>query len=108
MSPRSRGRSAASRRSSTSRLGLETLEAREVPATIGGNDPSFDANGVLATNLGGIDTAAGVAIQSDGKIVVVGTTASGVLDEFAVVRYNPDGSLDLTFDGDGKQTFGFT
>src|SRR5436190_1898468 len=49
-----------------------------------------------------------VAIQSEGKIVVAGYSNSGTNNDFAVVRYNSDGSLDTSFDGDGKlfDTFG--
>ncbi|MBN9523163.1 hypothetical protein J0H58_32385 [bacterium] len=87
------------------RLGVETLEDRAVPAAVGILDPSFEADGVLRTTFGGNETVAGVALQVDGKIVVAGTTAG----QFAIARYNPDGSLDTTFDGDGKVTvdFGF-
>ena len=44
-----------------------------------------------------------VALQSDGKIVVVDTTAelSGEA-QIAVIRYNPDGSLDRSFNGSGR------
>ena len=45
-----------------------------------------------------------VAIQSDGKIVVAGYSDNGSNDDFALVRYNTDGSLDTTFDSDGKVT----
>jgi len=41
-----------------------------------------------------------IAIQSDGKIVVAGMSSQDI----AVVRYNPDGSLDTTFNGTGKVT----
>lgn len=43
------------------------------------------------------------AIQADGKIVVVGRreTLTAGFFEFLVARYNPDGTLDTTFDGDG-------
>ena len=61
-------------------------------------------DGQVFTQVGGKRTSANaVAIQSDGKIVVVGTRF-GDDNEFAVVRYNTDGSLDKTFDGDGKKT----
>src|SRR6185503_19928511 len=43
-----------------------------------------------------------VAIHTDGKIVAAG--GSGDHTEFALVRYNPNGSLDTSFDGDGKVT----
>ena len=107
MTLRNRGRDAASRRPFVSKLSVESLEVREVPATVGGLDPSFNGTGTLAADFGGIDTAAAVAIQADGKIVVAGTNDSGVNDNFVVARYNPDGTPDTTFDGDGKQSFNF-
>src|SRR5207342_2614093 len=42
--------------------------------------------------------------ESDGKIVAVGRAAGG---DFGLARYNPDGSLDPSFSGDGKQTTDF-
>jgi len=49
-----------------------------------------------------------VAIQSDGKIVVVGSTHdSGQPDSFALLRYNADGSLDTGFGSGGTQTTSF-
>lgn len=43
-------------------------------------------------------------MQADGKIVVAGTSFHLFGNEFSVVRYNTDGSLDTSFDGDGKVT----
>jgi uncharacterized delta-60 repeat protein len=64
------------------------------------------APGIATTNIlvfaGSIDNAAAVALQPDGKILLTGMT-SAVLDT-PVVRYNPDGSLDLSFAGDGIVT----
>jgi len=57
--------------------------------------------GMVTTVIGDYDYGYAVAIQSDGKIVVAGTVSSGGQNTFAVVRYNSDGSLDTTFDGDG-------
>jgi uncharacterized delta-60 repeat protein len=75
-------------------------------------DTSFSGDGKLTTDFGGIDDgAAGVALQSDGKVVVVGRTGfGGPFDnsfEFAVARYNPNGTLDTSFSGDGKQRASF-
>ena len=53
--------------------------------------------------LRGPDGAGAVAVQEDGKIVAVGTAGS----DFALARYNPNGSLDPSFSGDGKQTTDF-
>ncbi len=51
--------------------------------------------------------ANGVALQADGKIVVVGADGGGPGSDFALARYNPNGSLDTSFSGDGKQTTDF-
>ena len=50
------------------------------------------------------DLARSVAIQSDGKIVVAGYSNNGSNDDFALVRYNTDGTLDTSFHSDGKVT----
>jgi uncharacterized delta-60 repeat protein len=62
-------------------------------------DPSFDGDGKVLTDFGALDRAFEVAIQADGKIVAAGHSGFG---DFALARYNPDGSLDSTFDGDGR------
>jgi uncharacterized delta-60 repeat protein len=61
----------------------------------GGKNPT----GIVLTNLGpSQDTPGAVAIQGDGKIVVAGTgQPSGGGQEFAVVRYNTNGTPDTTF-----------
>ena len=53
----------------------------------------------MATDFSGVnDFASAVAIQADGKIVVVGTTLSSSTNfDFALARYNADGTHDLTF-----------
>src|SRR5690242_13428714 len=45
-----------------------------------------------------------VAAQRDGKIVVAGDAQVSGVDQFALVRYNADGSLDTSFNGSGKVT----
>ena len=54
-------------------------------------------------------SANAVAIQANGKIVAVGGSESSgsASDDFALARYNPNGSLDTSFSGDGKQTTDF-
>jgi uncharacterized delta-60 repeat protein len=70
----------------------------------GTRDTSFGGgDGHVSTPIGsGSDYVNDLAIQSDGKIVVVGesTTVSG--PDFTLVRYNTDGTLDASFSGDGK------
>jgi uncharacterized delta-60 repeat protein len=78
--------------------------AFEVPsaAGLGGDlDPSFGDGGRVITVFPGGSDAHAVAIQPDGRIVVVGAAAgpSG-RGAFAVARYELDGTLDAAF-GDG-------
>tara|TARA_R110001606_G_scaffold72450_1_gene166706 strand:+ start:18617 stop:24574 length:5958 start_codon:yes stop_codon:yes gene_type:complete len=71
----------------------------------GALDTSFDTDGILTTAIGtGDDQAFAVAIQSDGKILAAGRSHNGSNFNFALVRYNTDGSLDTSFDTDGKLT----
>lgn len=69
-------------------------------------DASFDTDGIVATAFEtGLAYANSIALQVDGKAVVVGHVPLGNVDsDFAIVRYNIDGSLDASFDGDGKLT----
>src|SRR6476619_7462495 len=72
-------------------------------------DTTFSGDGKQTTDFfGNTDGVNGVAIQADGKIVVGGyaATAAGTYD-FALARYNPGGSIDNNFDGDGKVTTDF-
>ncbi len=69
----------------------------------GSRDNTFGVDGVVLTQVGPTyDQAYALAIQSDGKIVAVGYAGNGLNADVAVVRYNIDGSLDTTFDGDGR------
>ena len=73
--------------------------------TNGTLDTSFNSDGKVTTTIGsGNDYAYSVAIQSDGKIVVAGEAYIGSNFDFALARYNTDGTLDTTFDSDGKVT----
>jgi uncharacterized delta-60 repeat protein len=67
-----------------------------------GTDVSFGANGLALTDFShGDDIARDLALQPDGKIVVAGYAHNGQNDDFAVARYNTDGSLDATFGAGG-------
>ncbi len=70
----------------------------------GSLDASFDGDGRVITSLGSYSFgAAAVALQTDGKIIAAGNSGSTYSTaDFALVRYNADGSLDASFDGDGK------
>jgi len=68
-------------------------------------DTSFNVTGKVTTAIGGLgDVGQGVVVQSDGKIVVAGYSWNGSNEDFAVVRYNANGSLDTSFNGTGKVT----
>ena len=73
----------------------------------GSLDTSFDVDGKVTTDFGRDDGALEVLVQPDGKIVAVGFSAAFPDGDFAVARYNPDGSLDSTFDLDGLATIDF-
>ena len=49
---------------------------------------------------GGADLGHDLAIQPNGKILLAGVTY-GASSDYALLRFNPDGSLDATFAGDG-------
>lgn len=72
-------------------------------------DHSFGGNGLVRTPLGTGARGEGVTVQSDGKIVVAGVYYNAnELNNFLVVRYNADGTLDKTFaGGDGEQGISF-
>jgi uncharacterized delta-60 repeat protein len=73
----------------------------------GSTDGSF-GGGVVLLDLEYGGEAAAVAVQKDGKIVAAGTSLAGADYEFALARFRPDGTLDATFDGDGKVTTDFS
>lgn len=71
-------------------------------------DPSFSSDGKIAFAMHSGDSVANaVAVQPDGKIVVAGTSHNGANTDIAVVRFNSNGTLDLTFSGDGRAFYDF-
>lgn len=71
-------------------------------------DSTFGQEGVVTTRVGYYeDKGRAVAVQSDGKIVVAGSSSNNVNLDLAVVRYNPDGGLDLDFNGNGQVVTAF-
>src|SRR5438093_6849648 len=75
-------------------------------AADGDLDPTFGTGGTVMTGLNhSTDIANAVAVQADGKLVVVGQTYKNndyTGEDFAVARYNTDGTLDSTFGTRGK------
>jgi len=75
--------------------------------TSGTVDTSFGGGGdgivIIDFSNGDIEVARAVTIQPDGKIVIAGAAEDGnQLNAFAVARLNINGTLDTSFDGDGK------
>ncbi len=70
----------------------------------GSLDPSFGNGGKVLTDFGGCETFRDLALEPEtGKIVAVGHSSA---TDSALARYNPNGTLDTTFSGDGKQDVG--
>ena len=102
----------------TTGSGSETqiLSSLPLPSATAGSISRYNSNGSLDTTFGVsgqaacVASAAGIAIQSNGKIVVAGTITSGLANVlyngrmyfnnqtgFGVVRYNQNGSIDTSF-----------
>ena len=71
----------------------------------GSLDTTFDGDGIVETSFVGLGyneaEAYSLAVQADGRLILAGRAQ---LVRMAVARYNTDGSLDTTFDGDGLAT----
>ena len=70
----------------------------------GSLDLSFGIAGKVITNVGNSDGVSTVAVQTDGKILVAGVTKNATDYDFALVRYNTNGTLDNSFGNGGIVT----
>ncbi|AFZ57397.1 DUF4347 domain-containing protein [Anabaena sp. PCC 7938] len=61
-------------------------------------DSSFSGDGKVTTDFGFYERAESLAVQSDGKLVVLASTSSGN----TLIRYNLDGTVDTSFGGNGS------
>jgi uncharacterized delta-60 repeat protein len=91
---------------------FEPLESRQMFAA-GDLDTFFSTDGKNTLNVPDASVVArDVAVQADGKSVVVGTAAfkrpAGTIRRIIVARFNADGSIDTTFgpSGNGMTIFG--
>ena len=71
----------------------------------GSLDGTFNGSGYVINNFASVIYS--VAVQTDGKIVAGGYAYSANYD-FAVARFNTNGSFDISFDGDGKKLIDFS
>jgi len=82
------------------------ISSQVAEAAAGDLDPTFGTAGMVMTDINrSTDIAQAVAVQADGKLVVVGQTYkhndfSG--EDFVVTRYNTDGTLDNSFGSGGR------
>jgi uncharacterized delta-60 repeat protein len=76
----------------------------------GSYDTAFNLIGRQRVAIGGSARSYAMAIDAQGRIVLAGYTSTGGSDanyDMAVARLLPDGSLDPSFDGDGRATVAF-
>ncbi|HWE94896.1 MAG TPA: CARDB domain-containing protein [Tepidisphaeraceae bacterium] len=76
------------------------------PVVVGGVNVNFGVNG-LAGHSVGITTVADIALQPDGKSIIVGTGGPAGAEEFVLTRYTANGSIDRTFGNQGTVTTDF-
>lgn len=76
-------------------------------------DTSFGTGGMVITSAGADGRATAVALQADGKIVMAGSASKrtgfdqGIDSDFALARYNPDGTSDPSFGSGSMVTTNF-
>jgi uncharacterized delta-60 repeat protein len=81
------------------------LVSGQTPGTL---DPSFGTGGMVTTDFGGSSAEVrALAVQPDGKIVAAGGAFVSGISDFALARYNPDGTLDGSFGIGGTATSPF-
>ncbi len=68
----------------------------------GNLDSSFGLNGIVIKDLGDDEYANTMALQADGKILIAGSASNGNNQDFTVLRYDTNGTIDNTFGSSGK------
>lgn len=76
--------------------------------TNGTPDSTFGTYGIITKNLGDDNFANSITLQADGKILLCGSTSNGVDQDFAVVRFNNDGSTDVSYAAAGMALVSMT
>jgi len=59
-------------------------------------DATFGSNAIVTLDINGNDQASGVAFQSDGSVIVGGSSNMDISGDFTVARYTSTGALDAT------------
>src|SRR5437016_996984 len=76
-------------------------------AAAGDLDPSWNGTGIVTTPFPGAFAFADGVVMNGDKVVAVGGSDDGVARDFALARYNKDGSLDQSFGSGGIVTTDF-
>jgi len=87
-------------------IGVEKYTSNGTP------DTSFGTNGQVITTYGGgsntgRNTPASITLKADGKFVIAGNYNTGNSSKTALAQFNANGTLDTTFDTDGKVVVNF-
>src|SRR5437868_6767711 len=77
-------------------LAVEPLEQRRLLSAVA-LDSTFGSGGKVVTDFNGEANSAFAAALAGGKILVAGSISVGGDDDFALARYNANGTLDTTF-----------
>ncbi|MEI6713971.1 MAG: SUMF1/EgtB/PvdO family nonheme iron enzyme, partial [Verrucomicrobiota bacterium] len=86
--------------------GSLTSSPAVVIAGAGALDTAMGGDGTFSASWGGWDDIArSVVVQPDGKFIVFGDAFNASTYDFVVARYNPDGSADSSFNGNGRVWF---
>jgi uncharacterized delta-60 repeat protein len=84
-------------------LMVATALPKAAQAAPGQPDPSFGSAGKAVVDFGNNDAGEGVAVQQDGKVVVVGNTKPSPINyDFAATRLLTSGTLDPSFGTGGR------
>ena len=67
----------------------------------GAIDLSFGKEGKVVLNLGGTETLYALSLQSNGYMLAAGVSDAKGTDDFVLVRFDPNGAIDLPFGKDG-------
>jgi uncharacterized delta-60 repeat protein len=87
-------------------FGAALLASSAAPATAYELDPTFGGDGIVTTDgaASGNDDINDLIVLDDGKVLVAGRMRTATARDFALARYNADGTLDQTFSDDGIVT----
>ena len=73
----------------------------------GAFDSTFSNDGRAYVSVGESSDTHAIAVQDDGKVILGGYATIGGVSQIALARFNMDGSLDVSFAGDGVSTISF-